>query len=105
MTTPRRLLLMLLVGALSAPSVAPASAIVGGVRAKPSSYPWFVELPFCGGTLIAPDRVATAAHCVAGLPLRDVGDIRLGSGAVRHARGISVQRDYLRRALDGSANR
>ena len=97
---------LLLAGVLSAlVPVTPASAIVGGTRAKPSAYPWFAELPFCGGALIAPDRIATAAHCVAGLPLRDVGDIWLGSGAVRHASGISVQPDYVRRALDGSANR
>jgi hypothetical protein len=49
--------------------------------------------------------VATAAHCVAGLPLRDVGEVRLGSGAVRRAIGISIQPDFLRRALVGSANR
>ena len=82
MHSTRLLLPLLLAGALSAlVPVTPASAIVGGTRAKPSAYPWFAELPFCGGALIAPDRIATAAHCVAGLPLRDVGEIRLGNGA------------------------
>ena len=86
-------------------SVAPAVAVVGGEPAKRSASPWYAELPFCGGALIAPDRVATAAHCVAGLPLRDIAAIRLGSGAERRASGISVQPDYLRRALAGTANR
>ncbi|MEA2191606.1 MAG: trypsin [Solirubrobacteraceae bacterium] len=86
-------------------SAAPAGAVVGGTPAKPSSYPWHAELPFCGGALIAPDRVATAAHCVAGLPLRDIHGVRLGSGVVRQAVGISIEPGYLRRALDGSANR
>jgi hypothetical protein len=95
----------LVAGAFAAIVATPASAIVGGQRANPASYPWYAELPFCGGTLIAPDRVATAAHCVAGLPLRDVGDIRIGGRVIRHASGISIQRDYLRRALDGSDNR
>ena len=84
---------------------APAPAIVGGTAANASSYPWHAELPFCGGALIAPDRVATAAHCVAGLPLRDLGRVRLGSGAVRQAAGVSIQPSYVRRALDGTLNR
>jgi secreted trypsin-like serine protease len=44
--------------------------IVGGVEARPGSHPWIVSLQmggshFCGGTLVAPDVVITAAHCVA----------------------------------------
>ncbi len=55
--------------------------IVGGVTAAPGAWPWQVALidphyvrpnsdyysnmsQFCGGTLIAPDWVLTAAHCV-----------------------------------------
>jgi len=93
---------LLAAGAALAP---PAAAVVGGKAAAPGALPAHAELPFCGGALIAPDRVATAAHCVAGLPLRDIGPIRLGSGATRAALGISVQPGYVRRALDASANR
>ena len=44
-------------------------SIVGGEKADPGEYPWQVALmefgeQVCGGTLIAPDWVLTAAHCV-----------------------------------------
>lgn len=45
--------------------------IVGGEDAVPNSWPWQVSLRkgrsnyhTCGGTLIRPDWVITAAHCV-----------------------------------------
>jgi chymotrypsin len=42
--------------------------IVGGTQSKANTYPWQVALfhreQFCGGVLIAPNMVATAAHCV-----------------------------------------
>lgn len=47
--------------------------IVGGQTASTAQHPWVValttatsEFAYCGGALIAPDRVLTAAHCISG---------------------------------------
>src|SRR4051794_20818026 len=44
---------------------APAGAVIGGEEIDGASVPWF-SYSACGGTLVAPDRIVTAAHCVGG---------------------------------------
>ena len=48
----------------------PRARIVGGTKAPKGAWPWQAQIrtssgfPFCGGTLVAPQWVVTAAHCV-----------------------------------------
>ncbi|MEV0682023.1 serine protease [Actinosynnema sp. NPDC050436] len=50
--------------------------VVGGSRVSIGDFPWVVYLAdssgkqFCGGTLVAPAKVLTAAHCTTGLAPR-----------------------------------
>ena len=50
-----------------------SSRIVGGSAARVNSWPWQVMLirtsgsQFCGGSLVDPYWVVTAAHCVNGI--------------------------------------
>ncbi|WP_034485674.1 serine protease [Actinomadura oligospora] len=83
--------------------VASASAVVHGREVSAARYPWlgsvgspfFVLRPagqFCGGALTAPDKVLTAAHCVA--------SVRSLPGVLRVTFGLSDLRDKDGEAVD-----
>ncbi|XP_016070316.1 PREDICTED: neutrophil elastase [Miniopterus natalensis] len=64
-----------------------ASKIVGGRQARPHAWPFMVSLQqrgghFCGGTLVAPNFVMSAAHCVNGINFQAV-QVVLGAHNLR----------------------
>ncbi|MDN3292675.1 serine protease [Streptomyces ficellus] len=82
---------------LTAPAPAASdSVVVGGQPVQASDSPWVVALSsrdrfggaragqFCGGVVIAPTKVATAAHClgpaVLGAEAKDLSDLRVIAG-------------------------
>jgi len=79
----------------------PNVRIVGGTAAPKGAWPWQAMLrtsygnQFCGGTLVHPQWIVTAAHCVEGKNTRSVS-VRLGAhyrkGNVGTEQDISVSR-------------
>jgi len=79
--------------------------IVGGADADEGAYPYQISMRgasgshSCGGSIIGPTTVLTAAHCVAGAsPSRlsvVVGSNKLNSGGVKHAvKAIKAHEKY-----------
>ena len=69
----------------------PSGAVVNGEATTASAHPWQVALldgqgHFCGGSVISPTQIVTAAHCTEGMSAGDI-TIRAGVTDVTDASG------------------
>jgi len=62
-----------------------ANRIVGGTNALKNEFPWRIGMKkssnggiFCGGSIISPNYVMTAAHCTAGIALGELTLVTVG---------------------------
>jgi hypothetical protein len=94
----RSLLAALLASAGACAAASPAGAVVNGTPVDRATVPWYVNVGGCGGTLVAPDRVLTAAHCVARLTPEQLGPVAV-SGVTRTPTGIALHPNW--RARNG----
>ena len=67
-------------------------AIVGGTPAALGEFPWQVSLNvngghICGGSIIAPTKILTAAHCVDGLVRPPYSNFRIVTGTIDSSKG------------------
>jgi len=79
--------------------------IIGGSNAAAGEVPWQVSFQawtgrgwahFCGGSIIAADRIATAAHCCKAVEGRYT---RVLAGALNKARSESTQQSVMVRQM------
>ncbi|RJQ75609.1 serine protease [Pseudonocardiaceae bacterium YIM PH 21723] len=89
----------------AAASATPDGKVVGGSGASTDDYPWVVAVLFggqqgCGGTLVAPNKVVTAAHCAENVDPSSLSivagrtDLRTKNGVEAGVRSIWVHPKY-----------
>ncbi|KAL6428328.1 hypothetical protein ACFW04_008549 [Cataglyphis niger] len=98
------LAIFLFVGVLAPTFADEPEAIVGGTPAAPGEFPYQVSLNYqgshvCGGSIIAPTKILTAAHCVdfirnVNLLLIKTGSIYSSSGEVHAVKYIRMHPSY-----------
>jgi len=78
--------------------IRPTSRIVGGVDANHGDWPWQAMLQyastgrqFCGGALIDPQWVVTAAHCVKG---KSASSLKVRMGAHKRTTTVGTEQDF-----------
>ena len=79
---------------------APAGAVVGGDLQDPAAVRWYADVGNCGGSLVLPDRVMTAEHCVRNKALDQLG-VSV-AGEIRAVRGVAMAPGWQHR--NGTSN-
>jgi secreted trypsin-like serine protease len=81
---------------VSTGTAAAGEQVIGGERASIEANPWAVYLTddngmqFCGGTIVAPQKVLTAAHCAVGRSTRDLRVVAGREDKLDKDSGVSV---------------
>lgn len=95
-TSPAGLLAWLQIAAASASVITPTPYIVNGVSSEKGRYPYLATLRellgdhACGGTLIAPDLVLSAAHCDFGITTIQLGRYNLSDDQERYSEDVET---------------
>lgn len=78
----------------------PRTRIISGQNALPYSWPWMVQINYlgrhhCGGALVSPQWVVTAAHCInhAKRP-QDYGDFKITLGEHRRSTWEGYEQEF-----------
>jgi len=77
----------------------PSTEVVGGTRAAQGEFPWMVRLSMgCGGALIRPNIVLTAAHCVGATGNNTSITATLGVVDLQDPARVQIRSNYVHRA-------
>src|SRR6266568_1260328 len=102
MQFPRSIVAAVAAIGLGTITAGPAGAVIGGHPVPASAYPWLAAIgspvfpvrpsgQFCGGALIAPDKILTAAHCAAfAVPAPAALQVTFGRTDLTRGDGITV---------------
>ncbi|KAI9559289.1 hypothetical protein GHT06_016078 [Daphnia sinensis] len=76
--------------------------IVGGSQANPGEFPFMAALRyngafFCGGTLIAPSFILTAAHCLVNVPASSTSSLQVTLNTLAAGGGAGAEVRTIRR--------
>jgi hypothetical protein len=94
-----RPILLALVAAVVLLAPDPSGAVVAGRSTSPAAHPWLTSFGACGGTLVTPRRVLTAAHCIGVLPADQIRALRFGGRVRARVARVALHPGFVTREL------